>query len=159
FPSMIPQAASGDAFKIAGASLVLRLREPPFAEAHWDVPWGIAPSRAFLHEREALGATGKNWLLFGDQQAAFDFLYEEELIDLTPGGVLTRKDTASSRDGDRKTYVPHRLGRTQQGCVKFRALKHGTNRLGCFRSAEPDDHIPVAIGPIKIPPQTDWTTH
>jgi sulfite reductase (NADPH) flavoprotein alpha-component len=68
---------------------------------------GIAPFRAFLHERDAIGATGKNWLFFGDQRSHFDFLYEDELNDFLKRGVLTRLDTAFSRDRDQKLYVQH----------------------------------------------------
>jgi len=70
---------------------------------------GIAPFRAFLHEREAQGATGKTWLFFGDQRSACDFLYEDELNDFAARGVLTRLDTAFSRDQDQKVYVQHRI--------------------------------------------------
>ena len=70
---------------------------------------GIAPFRAFLHERDAVGATGKNWLFFGDQRRSHDFLYEDELTGFLESGLLTRLDTAFSRDGDRKVYVQHRM--------------------------------------------------
>jgi sulfite reductase (NADPH) flavoprotein alpha-component len=70
---------------------------------------GIAPFRGFLHERRASGAKGKNWLLFGDQCAATDFLYRNELDELAREGVLTRLDTAFSRDQAEKVYVQHRM--------------------------------------------------
>jgi sulfite reductase (NADPH) flavoprotein alpha-component len=70
---------------------------------------GIAPFRGFLHERKASGAKGKNWLLFGDQRAATDFLYREELDELTRTGLLTRLDTAFSRDQTEKIYVQNRM--------------------------------------------------
>lgn len=70
---------------------------------------GIAPFRGFLHERAASGATGPNWLFFGDQQAATDFYYQEELESLRQSGVLTRLDTAFSRDQETKIYVQHRM--------------------------------------------------
>ena len=70
---------------------------------------GIAPFRAFLHERKATGARGKNWLFFGDQRAATDFLYRDELASLMQDGVLTRLDTAFSRDQSEKIYVQHRM--------------------------------------------------
>jgi sulfite reductase (NADPH) flavoprotein alpha-component len=63
---------------------------------------GIAPFRAFLEERRAVGATGKSWLFFGDQHAATDFLYRDEL-------APTRLDTAFSRDQAEKIYVQHRM--------------------------------------------------
>jgi sulfite reductase (NADPH) flavoprotein alpha-component len=70
---------------------------------------GIAPFRAFLEERAATAATGKNWLFFGDQKAATDFLYREELQSLQTTGVLTRLDLAFSRDQTEKIYVQHRM--------------------------------------------------
>ncbi len=70
---------------------------------------GIAPFRAFLAERRATGAKGKNWLFFGDQKATADFLYREELTGLQESGVLTRLDLAFSRDQAEKIYVQHRM--------------------------------------------------
>lgn len=70
---------------------------------------GIAPFRAFLQERSATGAKGKNWLFFGDQRRDFDFLYQSELEKFQKNGVLTRLDTAFSRDQKDKVYVQHRL--------------------------------------------------
>ncbi|MFO1450441.1 MAG: flavodoxin domain-containing protein [Opitutaceae bacterium] len=70
---------------------------------------GIAPFRAFLEERRASGATGKAWLFFGDQHAATDFLYADELAQFQREGVLTRLDTAFSRDQPEKIYVQHRM--------------------------------------------------
>lgn len=70
---------------------------------------GIAPYRAFLEERAATGATGKNWLFFGDQKCETDFLYREELAGFQKSGVLTRLDTAFSRDQAEKIYVQHRM--------------------------------------------------
>ena len=51
---------------------------------------GIAPFRAFLQERQATGAKGKNWLFFGDQHERFDFLYRDELMAFHKTGLLTR---------------------------------------------------------------------
>jgi sulfite reductase (NADPH) flavoprotein alpha-component len=70
---------------------------------------GIAPFRAFLQERKAQSAGGENWLFFGDQHEATDFLYRDELEQYTGAGLLTRLDTAFSRDGDDKLYVQHRM--------------------------------------------------
>lgn len=70
---------------------------------------GIAPFRAFLEERRATGATGANWLFFGDQQRACDFLYEEELTVWSKDGLLTRLDLAFSRDQAEKIYVQDRM--------------------------------------------------
>lgn len=70
---------------------------------------GIAPFMAFLQERKATGATGKNWLFFGDQKAATDFLYREELEAWQNEGVLHKLSTAFSRDQAEKIYVQHRM--------------------------------------------------
>ena len=70
---------------------------------------GIAPFRAFLEERRATGATGRNWIFFGDQQRALDFLYEEELAAMRADGHLTKLDLAFSRDQAAKLYVQHRM--------------------------------------------------
>jgi sulfite reductase (NADPH) flavoprotein alpha-component len=70
---------------------------------------GIAPFRAFLEERQATGAPGKNWLFFGDQKRATDFLYEEQLIAWQKSGLLTRLDLAFSRDQAEKVYVQTRM--------------------------------------------------
>ncbi|MFF3502379.1 sulfite reductase subunit alpha [Streptomyces sp. NPDC003247] len=70
---------------------------------------GIAPFRGFLHERAARGASGRNWLFFGDQHRATDFVYEDELTGLRERGVLTELDLAFSRDQAEKVYVQTRM--------------------------------------------------
>jgi len=70
---------------------------------------GIAPFRAFLGERRATGATGKNWLFFGDQREACDFLYRDEILGHRADGLLSRLDLAWSRDQQDKVYVQHRM--------------------------------------------------
>jgi sulfite reductase (NADPH) flavoprotein alpha-component len=70
---------------------------------------GIAPFRAFLHERRATSAKGRNWLLFGDQKSSTDFLYREELETFRADGSLTRLDLAWSRDQQQKVYVQNRM--------------------------------------------------
>ena len=70
---------------------------------------GVAPFRAFLEERQATGAPGDNWLFFGDQHRASDFLYEEEFTAMQAGGTLTRLDLAFSRDQAQKIYVQDRM--------------------------------------------------
>ncbi len=70
---------------------------------------GIAPFRGFLHERKATGASGRNWLFFGDQRSSTDFLYESELTGLREEGVLHKLDLAFSRDQAEKVYVQHRM--------------------------------------------------
>jgi len=70
---------------------------------------GIAPFRAFLQDREALGAKGRNWVFFGDQKKATDFLYEEDWVRWSKDGILTKLDTAFSRDQINKVYVQDRM--------------------------------------------------
>ncbi|MGF7235220.1 MAG: diflavin oxidoreductase, partial [Frankia sp.] len=70
---------------------------------------GIAPFLGFLHDRQARGAGGRNWLLFGEQRQATDFYYAEELAALRDAGILTRLDLAFSRDQRTKVYVQDRM--------------------------------------------------
>jgi len=70
---------------------------------------GVAPFRAFLHERRATAAQGRNWLFFGEQRAAADFFYREELEPMLMSGHLTKLSTAFSRDQADKIYVQHRM--------------------------------------------------
>ena len=70
---------------------------------------GIAPFRAFLLDRKATGAPGKNWLFFGHQRSDCDFFYADELNGLKTSGLLTRMSLAWSRDGDKKFYVQDRM--------------------------------------------------
>ncbi|MGB6285588.1 MAG: sulfite reductase subunit alpha [Xanthobacteraceae bacterium] len=70
---------------------------------------GIAPFRAFLHERRAAKAPGKNWLFFGHQRCDYDFFYEDELAGMNAAGFLTHLSLAWSRDGARKFYVQDRM--------------------------------------------------
>src|SRR5215813_4473714 len=71
---------------------------------------GVAPFRAYLQERKATGAKGKNWLFFGAQHQKCDFAYGEEFEAFKKEGLLTRLDCAWSRDQAEKIYVQHRLG-------------------------------------------------
>jgi sulfite reductase (NADPH) flavoprotein alpha-component len=70
---------------------------------------GVAPFRAFLLDRKATGATGKNWLFFGHQRSGCDFFYGEELNAMKTAGLLTRLSLAWSRDGEKKFYVQDRM--------------------------------------------------
>jgi sulfite reductase (NADPH) flavoprotein alpha-component len=90
---------------------------------------GIAPFRAFLEERRATGATGRNWLFFGDQRRSTDFLYAEELEAMAQDGFLTRLDLAFSRDQSEKVYVQDRM-RTA-GAELWRWLEEGGHFYVC----------------------------
>ena len=70
---------------------------------------GVAPFRAFLQERQATKAAGRNWLFFGHQRSDYDFFYEEELVAMRSAGLLTRLTLAWSRDANEKIYVQNRM--------------------------------------------------
>ncbi|MFT4200739.1 sulfite reductase subunit alpha [Gordonia sp. (in: high G+C Gram-positive bacteria)] len=84
---------------------------------------GIAPFRAFLHERAARGASGENWLFFGDQRREFDYAYADEIERFVADGVLTRLDLAFSRDQAHKDYVQHRMA--ENGAELYSWLERG----------------------------------
>jgi sulfite reductase (NADPH) flavoprotein alpha-component len=70
---------------------------------------GVAPFRSFLAERDATGATGRNWFFFGEQHFITDFLYQTEMQNYVQTGVLNKLDLAFSRDQEQKIYVQHRM--------------------------------------------------
>jgi len=90
---------------------------------------GIAPFRAFLEERRAIDAPGKNWLFFGDQKASCDFLYREQLEGMLAEGSLTRLDLAFSRDQAEKIYVQTRM--LEQAAELWRWLEDGAHFYVC----------------------------
>jgi sulfite reductase (NADPH) flavoprotein alpha-component len=90
---------------------------------------GIAPFRAFVEEREARGAKGKNWLFFGDQHFSYDFLYQLEWLDYLESGLLTELSLAFSRDQRHKIYVQDRL--RERGEEIFRWLEEGAHLYVC----------------------------
>ncbi|CAB3776211.1 bifunctional nitrate reductase/sulfite reductase flavoprotein subunit alpha [Paraburkholderia fynbosensis] len=90
---------------------------------------GIAPFRGFLHERRARGDKGRNWLFFGEQHAATDFYYRDELEAMRDSGVLTRLDLAFSRDQADKVYVQDRM--REQGAELWAWLEDGAHFYVC----------------------------
>jgi sulfite reductase (NADPH) flavoprotein alpha-component len=84
---------------------------------------GIAPFRSFIADRDATGAAGKNWLFFGDQKFASDFLYQTEIQNWWQTGVLTKVNVAFSRDQKEKVYVQHKMRR--YGAEFFEWLEEG----------------------------------
>jgi sulfite reductase (NADPH) flavoprotein alpha-component len=70
---------------------------------------GIAPFRGFVQDRGARGATGRNWVFFGDRHRACDFLYEDEWRDYLARGKVQRLDLAWSRDQTQKVYVQDKM--------------------------------------------------
>ncbi len=90
---------------------------------------GVAPFRAFLQERQASNAPGKNWLFFGHQRQMSDFFYKEELDALQSQGVLTRLSLAWSRDGVQKFYVQDRM--REVGSALWQWLAEGAHFYIC----------------------------
>jgi sulfite reductase (NADPH) flavoprotein alpha-component len=90
---------------------------------------GIAPFRAFLLDRKATGAPGKNWLFFGHQRSSCDFFYADELNAMKTAGLLTRLSLAWSRDGDKKFYVQDRM--REVGRELWSWLAEGANVYIC----------------------------
>lgn len=84
---------------------------------------GIAAFRSFLAERDAKNATGRNWLFFGEQHFATDFLYQTEIQNWFETGVLTKVCTAFSRDQPEKIYVQHRM--MEHGAEFFKWINEG----------------------------------
>ena len=90
---------------------------------------GVAPFRAFLQERQAIGAPGQNWLFFGHQRSACDFFYRDEFQELRQKGVLTRLSLAWSRDGKEKFYVQDRM--REVGAELWQWLARGAHFYVC----------------------------
>ncbi|ARU04179.1 reductase [Comamonas serinivorans] len=90
---------------------------------------GVAPFRGFLHERRARGHTGRNWLFFGEQHAATDFYYQDELQAMHHDGLLTRLSLAFSRDQADKVYVQDRM--REHGAQLWAWLQDGAQLYVC----------------------------
>jgi sulfite reductase (NADPH) flavoprotein alpha-component len=104
---------------------------------------GVAPFRGFLHERRALGASGRNWLLFGDQRAQSDFLYRDELESMHADGTLTRLDTAFSRDQAEKVYVQQRM--VENAGELFAWLEEGAHFYVCGDASRMAKDVDAAL--------------
>lgn len=90
---------------------------------------GIAPFRAFLHDRREMGHTGRNWLFFGDQRSSTDYLYRDEIEAMHADGFLTRLDLAFSRDQRQKVYVQDRM--REHGAQLWKWLQDGAHFYVC----------------------------
>jgi len=90
---------------------------------------GVAPFRAFLQERRENGAKGRNWLFFGNQRRATDFLYEDELTAWHKDGLLARLDVAFSRDQPERIYVQQRM--REQSARLWRWINDGAYIFVC----------------------------
>lgn len=107
---------------------------------------GLAPFRAYLQERKAIGATGKNWLFFGEQRSKCDFFYQDEFERFKEEGLLTRFDTAFSRDQAHKIYVQHRL--IEQSKELYAWLENGAHFYVCGDAAHMAKDVDVALHQI-----------
>ena len=104
---------------------------------------GIAPFRAFLHERRALAAPGRNWLFFGERSARTDFLYCHELRGMCDDGHLTRLDTAFSRDQPHKVYVQDRM--VEHGAELWRWIDEGAQIFVCGDASRMAKDVDAAL--------------
>ncbi|MEO0781057.1 MAG: sulfite reductase subunit alpha [Pseudomonadota bacterium] len=107
---------------------------------------GVAPFRAFLEERQARGAQGTNWLFFGDQHRASDFIYQDEIGSFSDSGLLTRLDLAFSRDQADKIYVQHRM--IENGKDLFSALEDGGHFYVCGDATRMAKDVDAALHKI-----------
>ena len=107
---------------------------------------GVAPFRAFLHERRATAARGRNWLFFGEQRAATDFYYRDELEAMLADGHLTRLSTAFSRDQAEKIYVQHRM--LEQAGELWAWLEDGAHFYVCGDAARMAKDVDAALHQI-----------
>jgi sulfite reductase (NADPH) flavoprotein alpha-component len=107
---------------------------------------GIAPFRAFLQERKATGAKGKNWLFFGEQKAASDYFYKDEFEGWQADGVLTKFVTAFSRDQAQKIYVQHRM--FEQAGELYDWLENGAIFYVCGDAARMAKDVDTALHQI-----------
>jgi len=101
---------------------------------------GVAPFRGFLQEREATGATGRNWLFYGGRSLYHDFLYQLEWQQALKRKALHRVDVAFSRDQAQKIYVQHRL--KEAGKELYSWLSNGAYLYVCgdATAMAPDVH-------------------
>ncbi len=125
------RVATGDAVKVfVQPSHGFGLPDDPATDIIMVGPGtGIAPFMAFLQERQFTNATGRNWLFFGDQHEATDFLYRDQLGEYVDNGLLSRLDTAFSRDQDEKIYVQHRM--LENGAALYEWLEAGASFYVC----------------------------
>ena len=94
---------------------------------------GVAPFRSFMQQRAANGDSGKNWLFFGNQRLADDFLYQLEWSEWRKDGLLTRADLAWSRQGEHKVYVQHKI--TERAAEVWNWLQQGAHIYVCGDAA------------------------
>lgn len=107
---------------------------------------GVAPFRSFMQQRAANGDSGKNWLFFGNQRLADDFLYQLEWSDWRKDGLLTRADLAWSRQGEHKIYVQHKIA--ERAAEVWNWLQQGAHIYVCGDAARMARDVENAL--IKV---------
>ena len=107
---------------------------------------GVAPFRAFLQERRAQGHQGRNWLFFGEQHAASDFYYRDELQGMQRDGLLTHLSLAFSRDQAQKVYVQDRI--SEHGAELWRWLQDGARLYICGDASHMAKDVDAALRQI-----------
>jgi sulfite reductase (NADPH) flavoprotein alpha-component len=107
---------------------------------------GVAPFRAYLQERKAIGASGKNWLFFGEQRSRCDYFYQQEFESLEKEGVLTKLHKAFSRDQAHKVYVQHRL--LENAKEVYAWLQEGAHFFVCGDEARMAKDVDTALHQI-----------
>ena len=107
---------------------------------------GVAPFRAFLQDRQATGAKGKNWLFFGAQKQGCDFYYKEDFDRFKSDGLLTRLDCAWSRDQAHKIYVQHRMLENAADIWKW--IDDGAQFFVCGDARRMAKDVDAALGKI-----------
>jgi sulfite reductase (NADPH) flavoprotein alpha-component len=104
---------------------------------------GIAPFRAFLEERQATGQKGNNWLFFGEQREKLDYLYREQFQAMHKDGLLTRLDTAFSRDQAKKIYVQDRM--QEHAAELYKWLERGAYFYVCGDASRMAKDVELAL--------------
>jgi sulfite reductase (NADPH) flavoprotein alpha-component len=109
---------------------------------------GVAPFRAFVQERQAVGTGGRNWLFFGNRHFAQDFLYQAEWQQALKDGALHRLDLAFSRDGATKTYVQHRI--REHGRELYAWLREGAHLYVCGDATHMAKDVHEALAEVAV---------
>jgi sulfite reductase (NADPH) flavoprotein alpha-component len=109
---------------------------------------GIAPFRAFLEDRKVSGASGRNWLFFGNPHEATDYLYREEIEAFHRDGLLNRLDLAWSRDQKEKLYVQHLM--LKQGAELWSWLQAGAAFYVCGDASRMAKDVDAALHQIAM---------
>ena len=104
---------------------------------------GIAPFRAFMQQRNAENAEGKNWLFFGNRNYRDDFLYQAEWIEYRDHGLLNKFSLAWSRDGEKKVYVQDKI--LEEADEFWRWLEQGAHIYVCGDASRMAKDVEKAI--------------